>query len=126
MMKELGKDLNLEGSIGLRCHAMILSKEDAVGVQIADMFMMIPPLMVDGEMRLGIMLLVEVALIHHMGTGLSTVEQIKTPANFLLTVDAVVAKIAHISTRKLPRAKWDWVHLMSLVTLVGLQQEEIT
>jgi hypothetical protein len=126
MTMVLGNDLNPEEIIGLLSNVMSLSKEGATEVQVADMFMMIPLLMLDGEMRLGKLLMVEVVLIHPMGIGLSTVEKIKDPVNFLLKATAVVVKLVHISMRKLPRVKWDRAHLTSLQnTVMGVQQKAI-
>ena len=126
MMKVLGKDPNPEEITGLLSNAMSLSKEGAAEVQVADMLMMIPLLMLDGEKRLGKLIMVEVVLIHPMGIGLSTVEIIKGPVNFLLKVAAVVVKLVHISMRKLPGVKWDRAHLMSLQNMsMGIQQEAI-
>ncbi|XP_047079306.1 zinc finger CCCH domain-containing protein 55-like isoform X2 [Lolium rigidum] len=59
MRMVLGKDLNPEEITGPLSNAMSLSKEGAAEVQVADMFMMIPLLMLDGEMRLGKLLMVE-------------------------------------------------------------------
>ena len=53
LMKVLGKDLNPEEITGLLINAMSLSKEGAAEVQVADMFMTSPLLMLDGEMMLG-------------------------------------------------------------------------
>jgi hypothetical protein len=126
MRMVLGKDLNPEEITGPLSNVMSLSKEGAAEVQVADMFMMIPLLMLDGEMRLGKLLMVEVVLIHPMGVGLSTVEKIEGPVNFLLKAAAVVVKFVHISMRKLPRVKWDRAHLMSLQSMVmGVQQKGI-
>jgi len=126
MTMVLGKDPNPEEITGLLSSAMSLSKEGAAEVQVADMFMMIPLLMLDGEMRQGKLLMVEVVLIHPMGIGLNTVEKIKGHVIFLLKVAAVVVKFVHISMRKLPRVKWDQVHLMSLQNMVmGVQQKAI-
>ena len=126
MMKVLGKDLNPEEITDLLSNAMSLSKEGAAEVQVADMLMMVPLLMLDGEKRLGKLIMVEVVLIHPMGIGLSTVEIIKGPVNFLLKVAAVVVKLVHISMRKLPVVKLDQAHLMSLQNmLMGVQQEAI-
>jgi len=126
MMMVLGKDLNPEEITGLLSNAMSLSKEGAAEVQVADMFMMIPRLILDGETRLGKLLMVEVVLIHPLGIGLRTGGRIKGPVNFLLKVAAVVVKLVHISTRKLPRVKWDQAHLMSLQsTVMGVQQKAI-
>ncbi|XP_020174957.1 zinc finger CCCH domain-containing protein 55 isoform X2 [Aegilops tauschii subsp. strangulata] len=59
LMKVLGKDLNPEEITGLLINAMSLSKEGAAEVQVADMFMMSPLLMLDGEMMLGKQLMTE-------------------------------------------------------------------
>ncbi|XP_044953691.1 zinc finger CCCH domain-containing protein 55-like isoform X2 [Hordeum vulgare subsp. vulgare] len=59
LMKVLGKDLNPEEITGLLINAMSLSKEGAAEVQVADMFMMSPLLMLDGEMMLGKRLMTE-------------------------------------------------------------------
>jgi hypothetical protein len=73
MMMGLGKDLNLEGIIGILHHALILPKGNASEVLVAYLHMVILLLMVDGEMRLGKVPMIELALIHPMGIGLSTV-----------------------------------------------------
>jgi hypothetical protein len=73
MMMGLGKDLNLEGIIGILHHALILPKGNASEVLVAYLRMVILLLMVDGEMRLGKVPMIELALIHPMGIGLSTV-----------------------------------------------------
>ncbi|XP_044404647.1 zinc finger CCCH domain-containing protein 55 isoform X2 [Triticum aestivum] len=59
LMKVLGKDLNPEEITGLLINAMSLSKEGAAEVQVADMFMTSPLLMLDGEMMLGKQLMTE-------------------------------------------------------------------
>ncbi|XP_044414451.1 zinc finger CCCH domain-containing protein 55 isoform X2 [Triticum aestivum] len=59
LMKVLGKDLNPEEITGLLINAMSLSKEGAAEVQVADIFMMSPLLMLDGEMMLGKQLMTE-------------------------------------------------------------------
>uniref|UniRef100_A0A0A9CTW0 Uncharacterized protein n=1 Tax=Arundo donax TaxID=35708 RepID=A0A0A9CTW0_ARUDO len=101
-----GKDLNPEGITGLPNNAIILSKGDAAEVLVANMLMMILHLMVVGEMMLGKVPMIELALIHPMGIGPSTVGLIETPVNFLLKVDVAVVKIVLIFMRKLPRVRW--------------------
>ncbi|XP_037452355.1 zinc finger CCCH domain-containing protein 55-like isoform X2 [Triticum dicoccoides] len=59
LMKVLGKDLNPEEITGLLINAMSLSKEGAAEVQVADIFMMSPLLILDGEMMLGKQLMTE-------------------------------------------------------------------
>jgi hypothetical protein len=105
-MMRPGKDLNPEGITGLQNNAIILPKGGAAEVLVVDLLMMIQLLMVVGEMRLGKVLMIGLALIHPMGVGSSIVGQINPPVIFLLAVNVAAVQTVRISMRKLPRVRW--------------------